>query len=43
MKKNTNISSKSKHKTILKINRIKKLEDRMKENMKKRKIKQTNI
>jgi hypothetical protein len=32
------ISSKTKHKQILKINRLKKLEEKMKINMKKRKI-----
>ena len=38
MAKNNNISSKSRHKKILKVNRLKKLEEKMKINMKKRKM-----
>ena len=38
MSENTNISSRTKHKKILKNNRIKKLEEKKKINMKKRKL-----
>ena len=37
MIQNNNISSKTKHKQLLKVNRLKKLEEKMKINMQKRK------
>tara|TARA_B100001175_G_C18909411_1_gene357088 strand:- start:144 stop:278 length:135 start_codon:yes stop_codon:yes gene_type:complete len=42
MDKNKNISSKSQHKKILKENRLKKLEKKMKINIKKRKFNKKN-